>query len=192
MTAQALEKVLAEGSPWLATADFDLRPLEAADAPDLLVHFADPRVVAFMDIDPLSDADDALEIIHWAQSQRAGVRGARLAVRHRATGEFVGTCGFNSLTLQQGRRGEIAYDLGAGWWGRGVMAQILPRLVEIGFEALVLRRLEARVTPGNDRSCAVLERHGFVREGVLRDHGFWKGRYQDVILYARINPGEQG
>ena len=192
MTPSLLEAALAPGARWLATADFDLAPLGEADGPELFAHFADPRVVAFMDIEPLADEDNALAIIAWARAQRTAGHGVRLAIRATATGDFVGTCGFNSLTLERGRRGEIAYDLGAAWWGRGVMGQILPRLVEIGFRALDLRRLEAMVTPGNHRSIRLLERHGFVREGLLRDHGFWRGRFQDQLLYARLDLVAEG
>jgi ribosomal-protein-alanine N-acetyltransferase len=56
-----------------------------------------------------------------------------------------------------------------------------------GYERLGLRRLEAMVTAGNQRSCALLERHGFVREGLLRDHGYWTGRFWDQIVYGRLS-----
>lgn len=191
MSVCALDRVLASGSRWRATADFDLSPLREGDGADLLAHFADPRVVEFMDIDPVAGLDEAVAIVGWATSQRAAGHGVRLAIRDRASGAFVGTCGFNSLTLARGRRGEIAYDLGVAWWGRGVMGQILPHLIDMGFQALDLHRLEALVTPGNQRSCALLERHGFCREGLLRDHGFWKGGFQDQLLFARlVQPGE--
>ncbi|RIJ43565.1 N-acetyltransferase, partial [Maribellus luteus] len=100
---------------------------------------------------------------------------------------LIGTCGFNAVVVQRGRRGEIAYDLSRAHWGRGVMAEVLPRMVAFGFEALALRRLEAMVTPGNARSCDLLERHGFQREGVLRDYALWKGAYCDQIVYGRVN-----
>ena len=63
-----------------------------------------------------------------------------------------------------------------------------PRVIDFGWNRLSLHRLEALVTPGNDRSCAVLERHGFTREGVLAGFGFWKGRYWDQIIYGLTRP----
>ena len=44
------------------------------------------------------------------------------------------------------------------------------------------------MTPGNARSCRLLERHGFNREGVLRDYGYWKGRFlrPDHLRPARV------
>ena len=42
------------------------------------------------------------------------------------------------------------------------------------------------VTPGNIASAALLGRFGFRLEGTLRDHAFWRGRFWDQQLYARL------
>ena len=168
----------------LAAGRFNLRPLEESDAEDLLAEFADPRVVEWMDIEPLSDIEEARAIIGWARDQRALGAGLRWAIREEGGGEFLGTCGFNRIIVERGRRGEIAYDLASRWQGHGVMAAVLPAVVEFGWRQLGLHRLEALVTPGNHRSCALLERHGFKREGVLAGYGYWKGGYVDQIVYG--------
>lgn len=172
------------GDMVVAAGSFDLRPLEESDAEDLLAEFADPRVVEWMDIDPLTDIGEARAIIGWARDQRALGAGLRWAIRNRVGGEFLGTCGFNRIVVERGRRGEIAYDLAVRWQGQRVMAAVLPAVVEFGWRRLGLHRLEALVTPGNDRSCALLERHGFSREGLLVGYGYWKGRYYDQIVYG--------
>jgi len=181
--------VHALADPVLAVAGLELRPLDNRDAAELLAHFSDARVVEFLDIDPLSGLDEALATIGWASTLRASGRGLRWAIRDDASGRFIGTCGFNTLVFQRGRRGEVAYDLSPAWWGRGVMSAIMPAMLEFGFENLALHRLEAMVTPGNVRSCRLLERHGFKREGVLEDYGFWKGRYWDQIVFGLTRGG---
>jgi [ribosomal protein S5]-alanine N-acetyltransferase len=173
----------------LTAGAFDLAPLCAGDAADVLAEFGDPRVVEWMDIDPLRDLDEANLIIGWAVDQRALGAGLRWAIRERAGGAFVGTCGFNRIVVERGRRGEIAYDLVHAWQGRGVMGEVLPAAIAFGFGRLALHRLEALVTPGNHRSCALLERHGFIREGVMAGYGCWKGRYWDQIAYGLTREG---
>jgi ribosomal-protein-alanine N-acetyltransferase len=137
-----------------------------------------------MDIEPLTGSDEALEIIRWAANLRALGAGVRWAIREDASGAWVGTVGFNTLIFERGRRGEVAYDLASAWQGRGVMARILPEVIDFGFGRLALHRLEAMVTPDNERSRRLLERHGFMREGVLAGFGFWKGRYWDQVVYG--------
>jgi ribosomal-protein-alanine N-acetyltransferase len=81
----------------------------------------------------------------------------------------------------------VAYDLARAEWGKGIMSRLLPVILDLGYRELGLRRIEAMVTVGNQRSCSLLERHGFTREGELRDHGYWKGRFWDQIVYGRLS-----
>ncbi len=169
----------------LRTARFTLSPLGRGDVDVLLTHFGDPRVTEHLDIRPLLGLSDAREVIDWAEALRTSGAGVRWAIRDERGG-FVGTCGFHQMTFARGRRAEIGYDLGPGHWGRGVMDEVLPAALAFGYGAFGLRRIEAMVTPGNDHSCAVLMRHGFQREGLLRDYAFWRGRFWDQIVYARL------
>lgn len=170
----------------IRTEAFELTPLTLDDAGDVLNEFSDPGVVEWMDIEPLETLEEALSIVDWAESQRRLGAGVRWAIRSRRDGAFAGTCGFNRIVLERGRRGEIAYDLHPRWQGLGVMGQVLPAVIAFGWGRLGLFRQEALVTPGNTRSCALLERHGFRREGVLTGYGFWKGRQWDQILYGKV------
>ncbi len=169
----------------LVTANFDLRPLTRGDRGDLLAHLSDARTVEYMDIEPLVDLEGAEAIIAWAMGLATSGDGVRWAIRDR-DGIFVGTAGFNALVRERGSRGEVAYDVVRVRRRQGVMDEVLPAVVERGFNALGLHRIEAMVTPGNTASMALLERHGFVREAVLRDYAFWKGRYWDQWLFARL------
>jgi ribosomal-protein-alanine N-acetyltransferase len=171
--------------PGPATVNYALTPLAFSDRADLLAHLSDPATVEHMDIAPLSDLAGAEAIIDWATGLATSGEGVRWAIRDRA-GAFVGTAGFNALIRERGSRGEVAYDVVRARWRQGVMAEVLPAVLDHGFGALGLHRIEAMVTPGNTASAALLERHGFVREATLRDYAFWKGRYWDQWLYARL------
>ena len=47
----------------------------------------------------------------------------------------------------------------------------------------------ANYRPENDRSRKLLERLGFVREGLARDYLFIDGAWRDHVLTALTNPG---
>ncbi len=170
----------------LQTARFTLTPLCMADAPDFFSHLADAAVVEFMDIEPLVDIGQAEAIISWAEDIRTAGVGLRWAVRDKTGGEFVGSCGFNTLVWERGCRGEVAYDVVRRLWGDRVMDEVLPPVLAFGFGTLGLRRIEAMVTVGNAPSARLLERHGFAREGLLREHAFWKDRFWDQLIFARL------
>lgn len=169
----------------LRTARFVLAPLGRDDTDAVLAHFGDPRVTEYLDIHPLAGRSDARDVIDWAEALRLSGSGLRWAIRDDKGG-FVGTCGFHLMTFERGRRAEIGYDLGRTWWGRGAMDEVMPAALAFGYGVLGLHRIEAMVTPGNVHSCDLLERHGFLREGILRDYGFWKERFWDQILFARM------
>ena len=177
---------LLAGELTLRTARFELAPLTPADGEDLFAALSDPEVVRFMDIDPHVDVAQTQAVIDWAERHRSAGQGVRWAIRRREDGGFVGTCGFNSLIFERGCRGEIGYDVRRAAWGQRVMNEVLPTLAGFGFGALGLRRIEALVTPGNTWSCALLERHGFEQEGVLREYAFWKDNFWDQIVYAKL------
>ena len=163
-----------------------IRRLDAQDVGDLFAHFSDPAVTEYLDIAPLTGKERAAEIIAWADRIHEGGVGVRWSMRDAETNEFLGTCGFNSVVRVHGSRGEIAYDLGRRFWGRGIMSAALPRLLSMGFEALGLNRIEALVTPGNARSARLLDRHGFRHEGRLREYGQWCGAFWDQDMHALL------
>ena len=172
----------------LKTAKYFLRPLHDTDLDVLFAHYGDPAVTEFLDIEPHGDIAKTQALLAWAKEIRSTGTGLRWRISDAKSGAFVGTCGFHRLVYKGGRRGEVGYDLDPVHRGRGVMGEVLPVILQFGFGALNLHRIEAMITPGNERSCALLERHGFVREGVLRDFRYFKGRFWDQILYARLAP----
>ena len=72
------------------------------------------------------------------------------------------------------------------WRGRGIgrrlIGQTLARAREAGFV-----RTELAVRADNFRAVSLYEKHGFVREGVLRAAACVDGAYQDTIVMAIID-----
>lgn len=171
--------------PTLSTARFELAPLARRDRHDLFAHFSDPATVEYMDIDPLTHISGADETIAWARRLLDAGKGVRWAIRDRE-GAFAGTIGFNALVREHGSRGEIGYDVVRPRWRTGVMAEVLPAVLAYAFGTLALHRVEAMVTPGNAASAGLLIANGFRLEGLLREHGHWRGRFWDQQLFARL------
>ncbi len=84
----------------------------------------------------------------------------------------------------------FGYWLGEPYWGRGIMTAAVRATVDHVFSRFDLVRLEAPVFEWNPASMRVLEKCGFVREGVLRRSIFKDGQIIDAVLYARVRKGD--
>lgn len=83
---------------------------------------------------------------------------------------------------------EVGYWLGEEYWGRGITTEAVALLTAHAFERLNLLRLFALPFADNAPSVRVLEKAGYVREGVLRCSAVKYGQPRDQLLYARVNP----
>ena len=49
-----------------------------------------------------------------------------------------------------------------------------------------LNRIRALTELDNVASKELLRKLGFVEEGILRDYGYWKDQYHDVLCYSML------
>ncbi len=169
----------------LETERLILRPLQTKDAAGLQALYAIPEVTEFTDIPVMQDEAEALRWIENLNAMRCAGQGLRWGVFDRESGDLIGTVGFHHWD-QSRRRAEVSYDLSPRWWGQGYMREALQAVLQCGFERLNLHRMEALVDPRDTRSQNLLYGLGFKLEGVLRDHDFIKGRFQDDMVFALL------
>ncbi len=95
------------------------------------------------------------------------------------------------LTLGLIRRG-VAQSGTLGYWigephaGRGYMTRAVRVMARFAFATLRLRRIEAACVPTNAASIRVLEKVGFVREGLAREYLCIDGVWKDHLLFALL------
>lgn len=95
-----------------------------------------------------------------------------------------------SLTRREGAQKHsagIAYWLGEPFWGRGVATQAVSQLLSLAFEDTTLVRIDTTVLAWNAASARVLEKNGFLQEGINRNGILKDGRLVDRLVYARIS-----
>ena len=93
-----------------------------------------------------------------------------------------------SLVRHYSRTATFGYWLGQAHWGKGIATAAARALKEHALAGEHLKRLEAAVFEWNPASMRVLEKAGFVREGVLRKSVFKDGQLIDQVMYAAIAP----
>ena len=101
--------------------------------------------------------------------------------------EPVGGIGFVPGTDVERYSAEIGYWLGERHWGQGIATEALALVTEYAFSRLHMLRLFALPFADNVASARVLEKAGYVREGVLRASSVKFGKPRDQVIYARVN-----
>lgn len=171
--------------PRLEASRIALRWLTQADAADLFAVFGDPEVMCYWSHPAwtqLQEAKTYIEDIHRHFKERSLFQ---WGICDPSNDQVLGTCTLYQLDAQN-RRAEIGIILGKGSWGRGCGSQALETLIGFAFGNLKMHRLEADVDPKNQRSLALFERQGFLKEGLLRERWFVHGEIQDTILLGLL------
>lgn len=102
----------------------------------------------------------------------------------------VGQVSLRAVDLEHGH-GEIGYGADEAWHGLGLGGAAVRRFVADLFARTPLVKLYAHVAVHNTPSIRVLERAGFVREGLLREHLVLEGRRVDHFVYGLIRPSNR-
>lgn len=106
------------------------------------------------------------------------------AVTDRDDGNLLGAVG---LVLQPAHlSAELGYWIGVPYWGRGYATEAAARVMEYGFSALGLNRIEAHHLAGNPASGRVMRKLGMRYEGTLRQKVRKWGRFEDVVMYGLL------
>lgn len=171
--------------PRLETPRLIMREAKPEDRDGLFALYADEEVMRYMPLDPFRSVEEADDELGWhARIFREGT-GIRWMIEDRDSGEFAGTCGFLGIEREHNRM-EIGYDLAPAFWGRGLMPEAVRAVLGFGFGPLGANKIEARVDPGNAASIRLMDKLGFVQEGLLRQHEYEKGRYVDLAAYSML------
>jgi ribosomal-protein-alanine N-acetyltransferase len=117
-------------------------------------------------------------------------RAARFVLQAQGpeSGDIVGTCNYTNIVRGPFLACHLGYQIARSHEGRGLMSEALRATNEFVFRELRLHRIMANYRPENERSGRLLDRLGFVREGVAKDYLFIDGAWRDHVLTALVNP----
>lgn len=165
-----------------------LRPWRASDLDALLRHANDPEVSR--------GTSDRFPFPYTRADGEAFLAGRVVdfsdpVLAVEVDGEACG--GIGARALGGDRRGdaaELGYWLGAAHWGKGLMTRVVSAFLPHACAALQASHVQARVLDFNTGSARVLEKNGFVEEGVLRAAVLKRGCWHDLRVFGRrVAPG---
>ncbi|MXQ53134.1 GNAT family N-acetyltransferase [Shimazuella alba] len=92
--------------------------------------------------------------------------------------ELIGRVNLSNITRRSWQNCTIGYSIAENMQGNGYMTKAVKLAVQFAFEEASLHRVQAGVMPGNKGSIRVLEKVGFLYEGLskyhLKIHGIWE------------------
>jgi [ribosomal protein S5]-alanine N-acetyltransferase len=158
-----------------------LRPLVAADAESLARHANDCGVWENLRDrfpHPYALADAESYIAHTA------ARSVQTSFGIIVDDQAIGTIGLMLGDDIARQSAEVGYWIGREFWGRGIVVEALRAITRHAFETLSLDRVFAVPFATTTRSARVLEKAGYVKEGVMRHSAVKDGKLLDQLLYA--------
>lgn len=171
--------------PVLDTARLRLRTIQRSDLEQIYLLHSDSRAMRYWSFAPWSEPQQALD--WFEQRRRMGEREEvwPWAVTLAGVDELIGIVTLFAVN-RGSQRAETGYQLHPSRWGRGYAREALGAVLDYGFDALDLRRIEADIDPRNEASCRLAERIGFQREGYLRERWRVNGEIADTALYGLL------
>ncbi|MET3106882.1 ribosomal-protein-alanine N-acetyltransferase [Oxalobacteraceae bacterium GrIS 2.11] len=172
--------------PELQTPRLKLRELNENDADVLFAMHSNYAIMSWYGTDHMIERHDAIELLaKYRALRKAPGSGIRWGICSHESPILLGTCGF-----QKWNRGWnsclLRYDLKVEARGQGYMQEALRSAIIWGFANMNLNRIEAQIHPNNRPSILLIEKLGFVREGIMRKAGYWDEQYHDLCLYSLL------
>ena len=166
-----------------------VRPWCAGDLEPLVRHANDIQVARQLRDrfpHPYSRADGRAFLASVARQQPPST----LAIE--VDGEAAGAVGFSVGSDLERYAAEVGYWVARRLWGRGIATEALLLTTEHLFLERNLLRVFAVPFADNAASARVLEKAGFLREGLLRSGCVKYGQPRDQLLFARVNESWKG
>ena len=99
-------------------------------------------------------------------------------------GELAGSISVEQKADVYRRDAEIGYLLSAGYWSKGIMTEAVRQICPIAFRELDI--IPGLVYKPNAASRRVLEKNGFVPEGLMRNAVTKDGVTYDLCIYGKL------
>ncbi len=171
--------------PVLDGTRLTLRAHREEDLPAFFALYADPRVTRYWSFPAWTDIEQARERFDGVLDGNDPARMLGWAIATRDDDRLIGGVTLFGINQAQGRA-ELGYSLHTDHWGHGYAREAVALVLAHAFDVLHLRRIEADIDPRNAASCRLVQRFGFVHEGVLRERWHVAGELCDTALYGLL------
>ncbi len=173
--------------PKIVTERLTLRVIDMGDVEALFSLRSDERVMRYIGRPKAKEKSDSIELIERNIQDLKENTSISWAISLKDDHTLIGTIGYYRIKLEH-HRGEVGYALHPDHWGKGIMCEALNAVTEVGFQQFGFHSIEGVTDPLNHASNRLLQRCGFIREGILKENYFWNGKFLDSAVYSKLAP----
>ncbi len=162
--------------PFLATENYGLRNLMPEDELEIFALRSSDEINKYLDRPKANTPDDARNFISTIINGIAQNEAIFWVVTPKGGTKFLGTICLWNVSREESKA-EIGYELLPENHGQGIMQEVIPAVLQFGFEEMKLEAIEAELSPRNLKSIRLLEKNNFKLVAVTEDH-------PDSVVYA--------
>lgn len=101
--------------------------------------------------------------------------------------QVIGSIGVSNIVRGAFQAAYLGYNIGQDQQGKGIMTEALDATIGYAFNELNLHRLMANYRPENRASARVLEKLGFIKEGIAKNYLMVDNQWCDHVLTSKTN-----
>jgi ribosomal-protein-alanine N-acetyltransferase len=167
----------------LKRQDFMLRELNLADAPVLQLHANNPNISRFL-FNRFPSPYNIEDAEYFINSKVGQYPITCFAIT--VNDEVVGMISLEFRTDVYTKSPLLGYWLSEQYWGKGIVTEAVKLITDYAFKHLDISSIRAIVFSNNPMSMRVLEKAGYLKEGVLKNNIFKNGKILDEHIYGIV------
>jgi ribosomal-protein-alanine N-acetyltransferase len=147
--------------PFLSTEHFNLRNLLPQDENEIFALRSSDEINKYLDRPKANTIDDARNFIKKIINGIEQNEAIFWVVTPKNEKRFLGSICLWNISREDAMA-EIGFELLPENHGKGIMQEVIPRVIRYGFDEMKLETIEAELSPRNLKSVSLLEKNNFI------------------------------
>jgi ribosomal-protein-alanine N-acetyltransferase len=173
--------------PVLETERTILRQLLSSDANEIYLLRSDEKINEFIDRPIANSIEDGINFINKIKVLIDKGGSFYWTIELKTSPKLAGTVALWNID-KEANRIEIGYELLPQHHGKGIMHEVVERVLDFAFTTLGFTTVEGWVQPGNERSIKLIEKLGFKRDAKAEKERKQEDMKEIVYSFKRKHP----
>lgn len=165
-------------------SDIYLRVLERTDISRTTIWMNNPEIGDIMGYLPVFTVEDQLR---WYEKTSGDKSRYIFAICLNASEVHIGNVGLGNVDYVHRHAMVNIFIADKEYRGRGLGTQAMKLILHFAFNRLNLNKVFLRTSRRFSGAIELYEKLGFVREGVMRQHYFTDGQWEDKLIYSILH-----